>query len=210
MIIDSWKKVTIGKYLEIKEVVDTIKNEDEVKVALLSILTGIDEDELLDMPLVRFNHLLQSIVFIYEDVPNTQVATEYVLGGDRFEVMLNIKDMTTAQFIDYQSFINDAENNLVPLLSIFLIPKGKKYNDGYDILEVQEKIKNNLSIVDAKSMTAFFLQWYKSLLRVTVHSLTKQMRKRMKKEKNTEIKQKMMEVIVNLERSGDGLEQLIG
>lgn len=209
MIIDSWKKVTIAKYLEIRDVIETVKSEDEVKVALLSVLTDIDEDDLLDMPIIRFNHLLQNIGFIFEDVPNTQVATEYVLGGERYEVMLNIKDMTTAQFIDYQNFVSDVDNNLIPLLSIFLIPKGKRYNDGYDIIEVQERIKNNLSIVDAKGLAAFFLQWYKSLLKVTVHSLTKQMRKRMKKEKNTEVRKKMMEAIASLEKSGDGLEQLI-
>lgn len=210
MIIDSWKKVTIAKYLEIRDVIETVKSEDEVKVALLSVLTDIDEDDLLDMPVIRFNHLLQNIGFIFEDIPNTQVATEYVLGGERYEVMLNIKDMTTAQFIDYQNFVSDVDNNLTPLLSIFLIPKGKRYNDGYDIIEVQERIKNNLSIVDAKGLAAFFLQWYKSLLKVTVHSLTKQMRKRMKKEKDTEVRKKMMEVIASLEKSGDGLEQLIG
>lgn len=209
MIIDSWKKVTIAKYLEIRDVIETVKSEDEVKVALLSVLTDIDEDDLLDMPVIRFNHLLQNIGFIFEDVPNTQVATEYVLGGERYEVMLNIKDMTTAQFIDYQNFVSDVDNNLIPLLSIFLIPKGKRYNDGYDIIEVQERIKNNLSIVDAKGLAAFFLQWYKSLLKVTVHSLTKQMRKRMKKEKNIEVRKKMMEAIASLEKSGDGLEQLI-
>lgn len=209
MIINSWKKVTISKYIQIRDIVNSMTNEDEIKVALLSVLTDIDEDDLLDMPLIRFNHLLQNIGFIYEDVPTSVVATEYVLGGERFEVMLNIKDMNTAQFIDYQTFINDIDNNLPQLISIFLIPKGKKYNDGYDILEVQEKIKNNLSIVDAKALSAFFLQWYKSLLQVTVRSLTKQMKKRMKKEKNEEIKQQMREAIANLERSGNGLDLLI-
>lgn len=209
MIIDSWNKVTIDKYLDIKAIVDNCENENEIKIELLSLLTDIDVDDLLDMPLVRFNHLLQNIGFIYNDVPNTQVATKYVLGGMKFNVMVNIKDMTTAQFLDYQTFVEDIDNNLVQLLSIFLIPDGYKYNDGYDIIEIQGIIRENLSIVDAKALSAFFLKWYESLLKATVHYLTKKMKKIARKEKNEELAAQMKEVIMNLEKSGDGLDLLI-
>lgn len=208
MIIDSWNKVTIDKYLDIKAIVDNCENENEIKIELLSLLTDIDVDDLLDMPLIRFNHLLQNIGFIYTDVPNTQVATKYVLGGMKFNVMVNIKDMTTAQFLDYQTFVEDIDKNLVQLLSIFLIPDGYKYNDGYDIIEIQGIIRENLSIVDAKALSAFFLKWYESLLKATVHYLTKKMKKIARKEKNEELAAQMKEVIMNLEKSGDGLDLL--
>ena len=170
-MINSWDKVTIGKYQEIKAIVETVDDENEARTQLLSCITDIEIEDLLDMPLVRYNHLLQNITFVYEEIPKTMVATKYMLGGVTFEVMLNMEKMITAQFIDYQNYIKDVNANLVPLLSIFLIPKGKKYNDGYDIVEMQRIIRDNLCIVDAAALTAFFLKWYESLLKVTVSSL---------------------------------------
>jgi hypothetical protein len=207
-MINSWDKVTIGKYQEIKAIVETVKDENEARTQLLSCITDIEIEDLLDMPLVRYNHLLQNISFIYEEIPKTMVATKYVLGGVTFDVMLNMEKMITAQFIDYQNYIKDVNANLVPLLSIFLIPKGKKYNDGYDIVKMQQIIRDNLCIVDAAALTAFFLKWYESLLKVTVSYLTKKMKKMMKAEKDETVKEKMKEAIANLEKSGDGLALL--
>lgn len=207
-MIDNWSKVTISKYKEIKAVIDNGGSEVEMNVELLSVLTDLETDELLDMPLVRFNNLLQGTGFLYEEMPKRMVSTRYVLGGVVFDVMLNIEQMTAAQFIDYQTYIKESEKYLVELLSIFLIPKGHKYCDGYDVVEMQKVISDNLCIVDAGALTFFFSEWYKSLLKATIHCLTKKMKKLMKKEKNREMVEKMKEAIAHLERSGDGLALL--
>lgn len=207
-MIDNWSKLTVGKYQEVKAITTSGRDVTEVNTELLSVLTDIDVDDLLDMPLIRYNNLLQCTGFLYDDMPKRMVATKYVLGGITFDVMLNIEKMTAAQFIDYQTYVKDIENNLVPLLSIFLIPKGCKYNDGYDMIEIQNIIKNNLCIVDASALAAFFLKWYESLLMATVNSLTKKMKKLMKKEKDETVKAKMAEAVMALEKSGNGLALL--
>lgn len=207
-MIDNWSKLTVGKYQEVKAITTSGRDVTEVNTELLSVLTDIDVDDLLDMPLIRYNNLLQCTGFLYDDMPKRMVATKYVLGGITFDVMLNIEKMTAAQFIDYQTYVKDIENNLVPLLSIFLIPKGCKYNNGYDMIEIQNIIKDNLCIVDASALAAFFLEWYNGLLTATVRSLTKRMKKMMKKETNQETIEKMKEAITLLEKSGNGLQLL--
>ena len=207
-MIDSWDKMTVGKYQDIKLIIDKGGEESEIKTEILSELIGIDIDDVLEMPIVRYHQYIQRTAFLYEDVPTRMVATKYVLGGVTFDVMLNIEKMTTAQFIDYQNFVKDIDKNLVQLLSIFLIPKGKKYNEGYDIVEMQKIIQDNMCIIDAKALSAFFLKWYESLLQATVHSLIKRMKKMMKKEKDETVKAKMAEAIANLEQSGNGLALL--
>ena len=53
---------------------------------------------------------------------------------------------------------------LVQTLSTLLVPKGKKYNDGYDMDAVQQAIRDNLSVADVVSLYAFFLtKWVKSI-----------------------------------------------
>lgn len=203
-MIDSYEKLTVGKYLEIKEILEDNANELDKNVRMIAVLGDFDEEDVLEFPLPVFNRYIQATGFLLETPRKRNVSTTYVLGGQKLDVQLNVEGMTTAQFIDYQTFIKD-DNKIVELLSVFLIPKGKKYNKEYDIIEVQKLIRDNLNILDALGMSAFFLTWFQALSKVTVTSLIKKMKKMMRKEKNGERKKMMQEAIMNLERSGDGL-----
>lgn len=203
-MIDSYEKLTVGKYLDIKEILEDDTDELDKNVRMIAVLGEFDEEDVLEFPLQVFNRYLQATSFLMENPKKRVVSTSYVLGGHRLDVQLNVEKMTTAQFIDYQTFVKD-DDKIVELLSVFLIPKGKKYNKEYDILDVQKLIRENLSILDAISMSAFFLEWCQALSQVTITSLTKKMKKMMRKEKDMEKKKMMQEAITNLERSGDGL-----
>lgn len=203
-MIDSYEKLTIGKYLEIKEILDNTTSEIDTNVQLLCALGDYDEETVLDLPLAGFNRLIQGTAFLMEQPKKRMVLTKYNLGGMVLETVMDVQSLTTGQFIDYQTFVKD-EKYLVELLSCFLIPKGCKYNKDYDIIEVQKVIRDNLSIVDAISLSSFFLSWYQALSKATVTSLIRRMKKMMRKEKNEEMKKKIQEVITNLEISGDGL-----
>lgn len=208
-MIDCYEKMTIGTYQEVQAILNSTEDDMEIKTELVALLNNMEVDDVLELPLTTFNHLLQGIGFLFEMPKTRQVLTKYKLGGMELETMTDIHNMTAGQFIDYQTFIKDTEKYTVELLSIFLIPKGKKYNDGYDIIEVQNIIRDNLSIVDAISLSAFFLEWYKSLSMATLNCLKKKMKKMLKKERNQEAKAKMEEALILLEKSGDGLQWLI-
>lgn len=207
-MIDNYNDVTIEKYLEIKAVIDGGYDDDVTNVKLVSILADMTEDEVGNLNLTEYHKLNQKLVFLTEMPVQKIVATKYKLGGYELETVLNMKDMTVSQYIDYQTFVKDLDKYLVEMLSIFLIPKGKKYNEGYDIIEVQKVIRENLSIVDAMSMSGFFLLLYQSLTKATLSSLIRRLKKMKKKMKNQEEIQKMEEAIANLEQSGVGLDLL--
>lgn len=203
-MIDSYEKLTIGKYLEIKAILEDTGEEIDKNVQLICCLGDYDEETVLDLPLSGFNRLLQGTAFLTETPKQRQVSTKYKLGGMELETVMDVTSMTTAQFIDYQTFVKD-DRYLVELLSVFLIPKGKKYNKEYNIIDVQKVIRDNLSILDAMALSAFFLAWFQALSQATVTCLTKKMKKMLKKEKDMEKRKMMEEAIMNLERSGDGL-----
>ena len=208
-MIDNYNDLTIGKYQEIQVVL----NDKEVdayatNIQLIAVLADMDEDEVGNLSLTEFQKYNQKLIFLTQDPPKRMVADKYKIGGYELVTMLAIDKMTVSQYMDYQTFVKDMDKYLVELLSIFLIPKGKKYNEGYDIIEVQKVIRENLSIVDAMSLSAFFLLWYQSLTKVTVTSLTKKMKKMKKQMKNPQEIQKMEEVIMNLENVGGGLHLL--
>ena len=209
-MIDNYNDLTIEKYIEVKEVLEYGFDEYETQVKLISVLADLDEDAVGNLSLVGFKRYNQKLEFLLNEPPKRMIADKYKLGGYEFNTMTNIQDMTVSQFIDYQTFVKDPDRYLVELLSVFLIPKGKKYNDGYDIIDVQRVIRSNISIVDAMSLSAFFLLLYQSLTKAILTSLTKKLKRMKRKMKTQEEIQKMETAIANLEESGAGLHSLIG
>lgn len=208
-MIDNYNDLTIGKYQEVQAVLNgEIVDEYTTNIQLVSILSDMTEDEVGNMGLTEYKVLNQKLVFLTEMPVQKMVADKYKIGGFELDTMLAIDKMTVSQYVDYQTFIKEPDKYLVELLSIFLIPKGKKYNEGYDIIEVQKAIRDNLSIVDAMSLSAFFLLWYQSLTKATLTCLTKKLKRMKRKMKDKEEIQKMEEAIANLENAGVGLHLL--
>lgn len=205
-MIDNYNKLTIGKYLEVKELLSEDMDALEQQASLIAVLNDMDENDVLDLPLGTYNKLLQSLGFLMElPKPRQAPPTKYKIDGIEYDVMLNIQDMTIAQYIDYQTFLKDGDKYIVELLSVFIIPRGHKYNDGYDIADVQKKIREKLSIIDAVTLSAFFLSISQALISSTVRYSIKRMKRLMRKEKNLEMKKKYQEAIAHLEQSGVGL-----
>ena len=205
-MINDYKKLPIGKWLEIRDVQrdEAIEDKYTKTVAMLSILSDIPEEELYDLKLEDFSKMTGEMAFLMKEVPQVPVCDRYKLGEYNLVLVRDLKELTASQFIDYQTFIKDTDKYIVELLSIFLIPKGKKYCKDYDIVDVQKAIRENLSIADAMSVSAFFLDLFKVLYRsmqIYLTKMLKKMKKKMKAEEATQIEQALQ----NLENVGVGL-----
>ena len=205
--IDSYKKLSVGKYLELKEVVeDKEADEYDKNIAIVSILTGVDPVAIYNLPLDDFNRLLQLSAFLMKMPEQKVMETKYKVGKYTLIPIFGPGEMTTAQFIDYQTLIKDPETNMIQLLSIFLVPEDKSYNQGYSIEDVQEEIKDNLMIEDALALSSFFFLLLKAYVKATLHSLERKMKKMKRKKMLTpEIEKKLKSQIQILEAAGDGL-----
>lgn len=209
-MIKSWKELPIGKWLEIRNIQDdpAIEGQYTMTVAILSILSDIPEEELYDMKVNEFSALTGQMGFLLEPMTKVAVCDKYKIGGYELILVKDLKELTASQFIDYQTFIKDVGKYIVELLSIFLIPKGKKYCKDYDIVDVQKAIRDNLSIADAEAISAFFLLSFKLLYKSMQICLTKRLKKAKRKMKTEEATQ-IEEAIANLEKSGAGFLSLI-
>lgn len=203
-MIDNYNKLTIGKYLELVEIIedDTLADIDR-NVEIIALLDDKEVDVIYDLPLTEFNEKIQMTSFLYEEPKPLQVSTVYKLGDMELEACLNLNDLTTAQFIDYQTYVKD-DKKLVELLSVFLIPKGHKYNKDYDIIEVQKVIRDNMPVTQAMGLSAFFLLLSKSLLKASLTYSIKKLKKMMRKEKDMKKKEMMKQAIHNLQLNGLG------
>jgi hypothetical protein len=128
-----------------------------------------------------------------------KIKDRYKINGQMYEVHLNVEDMTMSQYIDFQTFIKEKEKYLKNICACFLIPKGKKYGEGYSISEVVEDIGNYFSIVDAHSIFFFFIILFQSLTKATLDCLVRKMKKQQKK-MNKEEQEKIQQAIDELNK----------
>ena len=77
------------------------------------------------------------------------------MNGTTYNSSFDLTRVSVAQFIDYQNYAKEKEIRYEKILSVFVIPKGHEYNDGYSLKEVQEDILNwQFAIV--KKISFFF------------------------------------------------------
>ena len=191
---DNWKKITIEIYDKLKALKTDVNTEEEiieVNVQMLSILCDVDENDILNLGLDEFQELIYKSEFL-KDIPKVNLNDEYNINGVVYCVHRNLRTLTTAQYIDFQTLYKDKEVKLKNLLACFLIPKGKKYGEDYDVLEVADEIYKHMSIVDANSVMFFFTLQYQVLIKVMLTSSIKYLKRMMKKEKN-EMKRALIE-----------------
>lgn len=178
-MIDNYNNLSIGKYIEITRIVrDETLPEVDRQVRMLSVLSGRTEDDILNAPITDFAELSRTARFL-ERPPETKPEARdvYELGDFRLVPLKDVRKMTTAQYIDFQTFGRKADENIVEMLSCLLVPEGMRYNDGYDILEVQAAIRERMDCVSALGVYAFFFESLRSSMRGILTSCRRAARK---------------------------------
>lgn len=210
----NWNDITIGVYNKLNKLLkfeptdDVVMDELNLTIQILSVLCDVDEDVIGDLTRSEFGKLAAQCAFLQE-LPKVKIKDEYWINDKLYQVQFNVQDMTMAQYIDYQTFIKEQDKYMSNILACFLIPKGKKYGDGYNLQEVVNDIENYFSIVDAHSVCFFFTLLFQSLTKVMLTYLVKKMKKGMKKMTQEE-KEKTQEAIdhlnkvISLVKNGDG------
>ena len=187
----NWNEISINRYKQLQNAINNIEDvgDDEINVlnqniAIISILSDVDEDIVADLTTHEFSKLVGGISFLKE-MPKPKPKTKYRLNGIEYELNLDFKEMTMSRYIDYHTLAVDKQKNIVQLLACFLIPKDKKYCEGYRIEDAINDIGNYLSVADAYSLLFFFVLIYRSLMQATLNYLNKKMKKLEKRqEKN--------------------------
>lgn len=202
-IIDNYRKLPIGKYNEIVKLCETEMDEVDRKVRIVGILTGLTDDEVLALPLTDFTECCAKAKFIDLPCPETlipSVSKSYPVGGFNLVPVTDMRKVTTAQYIDFLSFSKDKEHNIVEMMSCFLVPKGMDYNEGYDILDVHNAIKEEMSVAEVLALLAFFFgSWTRS-----IHSTLSYSERMARRVKDKEKRQMMMERIAELRSTISG------
>jgi len=170
--IDNYRDLPVGKYEEIVRLCEQEMSEVDRKVAILAVLTGKTEDEILHLPLPTFTEYSKKSRFLERECPDNlipAVRKSYSLGDFVLVPVTDIRKINAAQYIDFQTFSKEKEKRMVEMLSCFLVPRGMDYNEGYDVLEVHDAIREEMSVAELLALVAFF---FGRFLKSTRNTLT--------------------------------------
>ena len=203
-----WENISIDKYYEIKDILDDETDDDITKnVKMVAVITDKDEDEVWSMDMAEAGEYISRLQFLNKfelpDNPNMK----FNLPGYQLKVMKDVSKISVAQYVDFQNFVKlPLREGMEKILSIFLIPEGCKYNEGYDIIDLQKVIRENISFRVAEGLLSFFIEKYGELL---IHSLV-YCRRQVKKTKDPEMMEKLEKTEKEIMQKLDSLIHLIG
>ena len=184
-MVKSWNEVSVGMFSEIRAAYNDIDmSEEDRAIGLVALLTGEDP---LTMELSDFRKI-------------------YILNGCIYTLQKAINHVSTAQYMDFHNYLKDgeADEKYADFISVFLIPEGMKYNDGYDIEDVKDDINRYMSITDALGIFSYFFHYFVRFVQI-FRRFTGRRIERMKS-LTMEEKRKMKDIINQMGQIGDSLE----
>ena len=173
----NWKDVTTEKYLQIENIYNTENDIIDKTVAIISILFDVEYNN--NMSLQDYYNYLNQISFLKEAIPTVDVKKRY----GSYILDKNLSNISLTQFIDFKTYA--LQNNIIGCISVFLIPDGCKYMEGYNIEEIKDFI-GKMNIIETLSIYQFFFLYFK---RYTVLSLLYIHLKTKKKQRKRKLKQ---------------------
>ena len=195
----NWNDISIKQYNDIKNLyLDTELSDEDRLILQINILFGVDALKLKTNELHKY---INEMKFLGSKIPKMKIKNEYKLGGNVYTLKKELKDVTVAQWIDWQNFLKDGgsdTDNFPNLLSIFFFPKGEtEYGENYDIEQVRSDINNHLSIAEAMSISSFFLTYRKkSSILFLLYTRKQTLKAPLTKEQKKKVKKEMRKLII--------------
>ena len=154
-MIDNYTNLPLGLYLDIDAVLQSDAEDIDKQVRIIALLDGTTPEAVLALPLKEYSAKAAATEFLRHDCPPIS-APSHVISGDL--VLIPTKDftnITTAQYVDFQTFSKGGTAKLPELIAVLLVPEGRNYNDGYDVAQVVRVVRD-LPLPVALGLSAFF------------------------------------------------------
>lgn len=162
-MIKDYNNMPLSKYYEIRDIISSDMEDIDIQANLIAIINDMDVNEVLDLPLNKYENLVESLAFLMETPKPEKLRTkQFVINGNKYRLIDSTTKMTAGQYIDYQSYIKN-EMGFEYIISCFLIPVGKKYGE-YDVTDVIKDILD-LDIQSCYNVCFFFQKKYLKSIR---------------------------------------------
>lgn len=174
----NWTELPLRKYVEITDIYTNTGISDEDR--LLYVIQVIFDVNPLKLTMPELQKYIKEIDFLKQPIPKVRIRNTYILGNTKYILQKDLKDISVAQWVDYQSYMKDGSgvDNFHNILSVLFFPEGcEEYGEGFDLLKVKEDISNHLSVADAMAISTFFLHYRTKLSVLSLLYIRKKMLK---------------------------------
>ena len=169
-MIDNYAALPLGLFMELDAINRSDAEDLDKQVSIIARLAGLDERDVLDLPLADYSALAAKTDFLRHECPAATAPSRLISGDFVLVPTKDFTQITTAQYVDFQTFSKKGIDALPDLLSVLLIPEGHKYNDGYDIAKVKETVLE-LPLPAALGLSAFFFERLVASIQASLTSL---------------------------------------
>lgn len=152
---ERWNELTLGKYQDAMKLVD-IQDKEDLTIKLLSVISGINEDEILDLPYTSFN-TIKRVVDTLLKLKEDKIKTIITIDDVEYGMFMEISEITAREFVDLDTLVNDEDNvisNLHLIMGILYRKIIKKNKDGtYEIEKYDSDFLINRANLFKEKMT---------------------------------------------------------
>lgn len=187
----NWYNVNLNQFILLQDVFK-IEDDTEKMISIAEIILG---DDVTNLPLKEFNEQMKRLEFLKEEIPSVVPPKKFEINGKKYFIDCLLGNITTAQYVDFNNHSNTGD--FAKMLSVFVIPEGHKYNDGYDMLEVINDI-GMLPIPIVNSIAFFFGRQFSTFMKIFQRYSAKQIKKTNLPKEVKENMIKIMKESVNL------------
>lgn len=158
-----WKDITLRQYYKIQDILSA--PDEYLGFNLIDIVYGVDVSNMLLTEAKKYK-----LDFLKQEPEKAELKKYYTLNGRKYDSNFDLTVVSTSQFMDYQTYANKKEKKFEELLSVFFVPEGHTYGDGYDIAQVQEDLLE-LDICTVIGASFFFAKQLEIFVRLFRDSL---------------------------------------
>lgn len=169
---NNWKDLTVNEFIQLEQLLKSDIPESYRTVNVVALLDNKSVDEIENIPATEFMKLARQLSFIEEKPSANGVEDKYEINGRKYHLKANITQISTAQYIDHQNYMKEEIRDLTKLLSVWLIPEGHEYGDGYDMDQVIKDCGDML-LADALGISFFFPKQLAAYILILKESLSK-------------------------------------
>jgi hypothetical protein len=179
-----WNELTLWQYQQLMPIMTTPDKdwtELDKEVKLLTIVTGLTENQIDSLGIQDLQELRKDLLFLDEPIEGKPV--DYIkANGKQYRINYDIKNMPSARYIESKVFSKDTLANLHKIAASMVIPQkknwfGKWVDDKYDASKHEEYSTDmqEANFINVYHSLVFFYQVYRNWIEVSRDYMKAQM-----------------------------------
>jgi len=161
-IPENWNEVSVEQFMAIMALNDVKedKNEIELSMGIISILTGLELEMVYMIPVDNFNQIQNVLKFTYEEV-KADLKESVMVDGEEYFIKNDFNNLTMGEVISLETILGEHTNpykSFDRLLCIFLRKKTDKGNleTFKSTFMARAEAFKKITIADVYSLMVFF------------------------------------------------------